>query len=283
MKIKANLTKILWIFLVSLILKSCSIRIIYSQLDWLIPWYVSDYISLDERQQVELEKRINDILHWHRTTQLKEYSSLLRETREDFSKNITEEQLKEIYLKFEDAWRTMMIKVAPDIVEMLMSATDEQKLELYENIELKNEEFYKEYIDISDEKKTKRRIRRVQKRIERWLGPLNKEQEILLVSYVHRFVPNLYDRFEFRNSWQWEFRRLMDEEPKTLEVKEKLEQLFIDPSHLYTAQFKEKEDENLRLVKQMILDFGEIITPEQFQHLMKQFDKYARMFEEMSV
>ena len=43
------------IFLIAVVIAGCGPRLVYPHLDWLIPWYVSDYISLDSDQKNMLE------------------------------------------------------------------------------------------------------------------------------------------------------------------------------------------------------------------------------------
>ena len=45
-----------------IILIGCGTRLVYFHLDWLIPWYIGDYISLDSEQKNMLEKRLLKLL-----------------------------------------------------------------------------------------------------------------------------------------------------------------------------------------------------------------------------
>ena len=59
-------------------LAGCGPRLIYPHLEWLIPWYISDFISLDDRQKNMLEERLLKQLAWHCRTQLTIYAEALR-------------------------------------------------------------------------------------------------------------------------------------------------------------------------------------------------------------
>ena len=50
------------ILLLAIVLAGCGPWLVYPHLDWLIPWYVSDYISLDSDQKNMLEKRLLKLL-----------------------------------------------------------------------------------------------------------------------------------------------------------------------------------------------------------------------------
>jgi hypothetical protein len=66
-----------------LLVTGCGPRLIYPHLDWLIPSYVDDYISLNREQSGLLEKRLLEGLDWHCRTQLPVYAQSLRELAKD--------------------------------------------------------------------------------------------------------------------------------------------------------------------------------------------------------
>ena len=49
---------------------ACSNKFFYNQLDWLIPWYVDDYVDLTLVQKENLDKQVEMLLQWHRGEEL---------------------------------------------------------------------------------------------------------------------------------------------------------------------------------------------------------------------
>ena len=78
------------------LLTGCGPRLVYPHLDWLIPFYVDDYISLNRKQGSMLEKRLLQVLDWHCRTQLPAYAQSLRELAKDLEKLGQVETLDEI-------------------------------------------------------------------------------------------------------------------------------------------------------------------------------------------
>ena len=66
--------KYLLIIITLCFLSGCIVRFVYNQLDWIIPWYIGQMISLSDEQDSALEKSLVSQLKWHRVTQLAEYS-----------------------------------------------------------------------------------------------------------------------------------------------------------------------------------------------------------------
>ena len=75
--------KIVGILCISLVLAGCGPRILYPHLDWLIPWYMNDYFSLNSRQSSYVKESIRQQLRWHCSTQLKNYARWLRELQRE--------------------------------------------------------------------------------------------------------------------------------------------------------------------------------------------------------
>ena len=47
-----------FLLLCCLVLSACGIKLIYNRLDWVVPFYVDDYITLDEDQQITMRSAI---------------------------------------------------------------------------------------------------------------------------------------------------------------------------------------------------------------------------------
>ncbi|HEY6611743.1 MAG TPA: DUF6279 family lipoprotein, partial [Pseudomonas sp.] len=64
----------LGLLLALLVLAACSrMELVYRNLDWLIPWKLDDYLSLDAGQSVWLDARLDDHLRWHCRSELPRY------------------------------------------------------------------------------------------------------------------------------------------------------------------------------------------------------------------
>ena len=283
-KIGISSLKFLWyIAVLFLLLPGCGVKTVYNNLDLLIPWYVDDLITLNDEQQAELEKRLADVIAWHRSTQLKEYSAFMRKTRTQITDGVTEQDLDEAFADAEKSWRALIGKIAPELVDILLTATDEQIKELFENIEKQNEKFKEEYFNLSEEERRDDRVKAIQKNFRRWLGSLSEEQKKTIEHYASNFIPIHNDRWLFRLKWQNEFRKLMYEDKTEPEVRVNLEKLFVGMQDMYPQEYQNKRRVNIKLIKEMILKMNGTITNEQFEHLFKRIDSYAATFEELAV
>ena len=80
--------KLLLIFL-AVLLTGCSNTFIYNQLDWLIPWYVGDYLDLNRTQKKYFKSELLPLLDWHRKEELQNYLVFLDLIESDLDKSVT--------------------------------------------------------------------------------------------------------------------------------------------------------------------------------------------------
>jgi hypothetical protein len=142
------------VFLIILLLLGvvgCGLRMTYPNLDWLIPWYVADYISLNQEQRSLLEKRLMPALDWHCHTQLPVYAHMLKALANDLDdpgRLLSVERLHAYAEQLNRRWRDIKIQIGPEMAEILASASDKQIAELFENVEQRNNAFKAQYVDI---------------------------------------------------------------------------------------------------------------------------------------
>lgn len=85
-----TLRALLVILLAVLLLGGCSLRFAYGKLDWLVPWYVRDFVTLNAGQRSDLDRRLAVQLTWHCRTQLADYAAGLRDAQTLFSSDRVE-------------------------------------------------------------------------------------------------------------------------------------------------------------------------------------------------
>jgi hypothetical protein len=200
------------IFLLAVLLSGCGPRLVYPHLDWLIPWYVSDYISLDSDQKSMLEDRLAKQLDWHCRTQLPAYAGALREMGQDLtdsSRPVTVATLQTYNARFMALWKELIQQVAPDITAILTTSTDEQIDELFKNLEKQNQKFKEKYVDLPREELSQNRQKRMLKHIKYWISRPNPGQILVVEEWNTQLTPIGVEWLENRQTVQSEARRLL--------------------------------------------------------------------------
>jgi hypothetical protein len=248
-------------------LAGCSFSYLYRQLDWLVPWYVSDYITLDEQQQSELEKRLLAQLDWHCSTQLQRYAGWLRQLH-DTPDAFTREQLERHYDTTQIFWRDLMTRVAPDAATILSQASDEQIDELVSKLKRKQWESEKELSEQSSDALASERIKRMIRLLERWLGKLEPAQRHLVTTWSDALGKQRdTDWRRSRRNWQQNFMSALLHRREGVRFTRQLHTLLVTPEELWSDSYRREYRQQKERTLDMLAAVAAQMTPLQHSHL----------------
>ncbi len=272
--------KYIFFAVILLVLGGCGVKTIYNQMDWILAGVVEDYIHLTEVQDEDVERRIADILKWHRKTQLPLYSSDLRQVKQYTKEGLSDKKIEHFFGLLNQRWIAIKGKISPEIAGLLMTLSDKQVLKMFKNIKEQNEEYIEEHVDITQKERDKAIIERMIDNFERWLGDLSNEQKALFWQWKDRFKPVHNDRLEFRRVWQKELRLILNSNISKKEKEVQLVELFRNPDKFRSQVYIDKLAHNRNQAAQLILTMS--LTPEQKKHLYKEVDYYTKNFDELA-
>ena len=268
-----------------LFITGCGSRVVYSHLDWLIPWYINDYISFNSEQKDMLQKRLLQQLDWHRRTQLSKYADLLRALGKDLKNSaqpIDYQRVKYYYASLTEHWKDLLRKIGPDITDVLLTASDDQIDQLFRNLEKQNQKFRAKYIDLATEKLDKKRKQRMIKRIKRWISKLTADQQQAVSDWNSQVKPIEADLLQNRESLQAEVRRLMAHRNNGLKSRKALLEIIVNPEHMRSSAFQNKLDYNDDVTISLWIRMDRLLTPEQRSFLLKRIESLATDFDRIS-
>ena len=197
--------------LVALLAGCNRVQLVYSQLDWLIPYYLGTFIELSEQQRPLFDRRVAAFLKWHCGTQLTEYADLLRAADTDFhAGTMTRARLEAYGNRLESFWLEIMREASPAMAETLLSASDAQIDDLFAVFEERNETWLAEFEAETDAERRKVYRERVTEELERWFGPLEKAQQQAVLLWSESFQPLGVEGLRLRQRWQGRLRRRED-------------------------------------------------------------------------
>ncbi|WP_440056698.1 DUF6279 family lipoprotein (plasmid) [Pseudoalteromonas sp. T1lg65] len=157
-----------FVITILLLLVGCSQRLAYNNLGWLASYYVSDYVELTSAQEEKLQQDVDDLVLWHKETQLPQYQSALTELQANWPDYSAEEIVAKMQT-IRGFWYTLIERAYPKIVSHLQDLSAAQRQTLISNITERMND------DRNDDD--------VLQRYERWLGALTAEQEALITTY----------------------------------------------------------------------------------------------------
>ena len=275
-------------FLVSfflLILMGCGPRLVYPHLDWLIPWYISDYISLDSAQKNMLQKRLLKQLDWHCRTQLPAYSDTLRGIGRDFAnpeQSIDYSKIQFYITRLMALWKELMKQIGPDITEIMLTASDAQIDELFDNLAKQNQKFRKEYVDLEAQKLIENRQKRMIKNLKYWISNPTSQQKGAVSAWSTQLVPISEEWLLNREMIQAEARRLLSQRSSSSDFRANLLELIINPEPRRSPAYQQKIDTNIDLTIKFIIRLDRHLTAEQRSYLIKRIASLAADFDKLS-
>lgn len=128
-----------------------STTFVYNRLDFIIPWYVDDYVDLDRTQKRALDQLLDPFLDWHRSEELPTYLPLIDNMETILAGEVTAAQLEGLVADAEAAWLRVEARGLDWMVALGESLSDEQMQEFMDGLREKQEDYEEKYLTRSDE------------------------------------------------------------------------------------------------------------------------------------
>ena len=273
------------ILLLAIVLAGCGPRLVYPHLDWLIPWYVSDYISLDSDQKNMLDARLLKVIDWHCRTQLPAYATTLRALGRDLANRfqpVDAAALQAYNDRLMALWKELLQQIGPDITAILATATDAQVEELFQNLEKQNHKFKKKYVDLPPDELIQNREERMVKRTEYWISKLNPEQKQAVSDWSLQLAPIAVDWLRNREIVQAEARRQLARRHDNPGFQDAMRELIINPDSMRNAEFQRKIDINTAVTINILAQLNQLLTEKQRSYLLNRIESLAADFDILS-
>jgi hypothetical protein len=268
-----------------LLITACGPRWYYHQLDWMIPWYVDDYLVLDSGQRSELERRLAIQLNWHCRTQLTEYATFLKSVRRDFQPSdttVTREQFVYYLQSLSQYWKDLMAQIGPDVADIVITASDDQIDELFRNIENDNLERQRIYVDPPEREILQNRTDRMVERLERWIGTLTDTQYDAVQQWSQDMGATTDQWLANRRRTQQAFRKLMATRRIDSGFKEKFTALLVSPEVVRTTAYQAQLDRNIAHMLNLLTEIEQTLTEAQRSHLLAYLESLAEDFDRLA-
>jgi hypothetical protein len=263
----------------------CGPRLVYPNLEWLIPLYVDDYVSLNRKQSTMLEKRLSQQLEWHCRTQLPLYAESLKELARDLhdpSHPIGDERIRYYHDKFLNHWQDLMRQIAPDIAAILKIASEAQLDELFQNIEKENQEYRSKFVDLPPAELAQKRQEKTANFLERWLSRLNAEQKRDIADWSAHLEPFAADQLQYRETILAEFQDLFQRRGDDADYQNSFTELLLHPERMRSAKYQKKVDYNTDVTIKFLVKIERSLTATQRAYLVDRIESLAADFDKLS-
>lgn len=164
-----------------------AMRIGYNNADTLALIQLDSYLDLTADQELTVKERINTLLVWHRSTQLRDYAAFIDRTRAKLASQVTAADVMDFNQQLNARMMTAGDKSAPDIAHIALTLTPEQIDRAAKKIANDAAKARRELAPYADKDAGAERIKKYAERAESWFGKLTDEQkEIIRKSMANR-------------------------------------------------------------------------------------------------
>jgi hypothetical protein len=264
------------------VVNGCTVKFYYNQLDWLIPWRLESYMSLNDDQRRLLEQSLSQQLRWHRDTQLPAYANWLRQLGDDLQDGLEPGELDRHEAVLEGYWQLLLNQFAPDLGRLLALATDAQVADLFANLEENNREYRQEYVALPAAELRRKYAEFATEELKRWLAEVTPEQEQLIARWLEKMEVITPERLQYRQQWQQRLRELLAKRRDRDSFMAAFQQFFQSPERDRPAEYQRKFDHNQAVFKAFALALDERLTAEQRRFLLRRLDALASDFKQLA-
>ena len=267
--------RILLAFAAACVLVSCTVvRVAYESADEYLQYRAKQYLDLDAKGSQELEERIAEFFAWHRKNALPDYARVSDEAARRVSTGLAAQDIAWGYDTLLAHARQSLRVGAERIAPLLDRLTPRQIAQIEKRFVEDNRKFAKEHLKGTEAERRKRRAKRVEQRLEDWVGRLSQEQRQKVQRFTER-VP-LYDelRERDRKRMQAEFLDIV----RRREAERRLPDWVAhwergrDPAHVAASERFRKE------YGELLLELDRTLSPEQRARAEANLRRYAEDF-----
>ncbi len=263
-----------------------AVKLGYNNADTLALFQLDTYFELSPDQEQTVRERVNTLLAWHRSTQLRDYAAFIDKARAKLGGPVTAADVMEFNRQLNARMMTAGDKAAPDIAHLALTLAPEQIDRAAKKFTSDAAKARRELARHADKDSGAERVKKYSERAESWFGRLTDEQsEIIRKSFASRPDDGTW-WIDERERRQREFiallRKIQAERPAE-EVAARwfrtyFGQLNVAPDAERRARTESYRRGSAELTAQLI----NVATPEQRAVLDKKLSDYAQDFKSLA-
>lgn len=253
----------------------------YRNLDMIIPWTLSDYLSMNGGQKDWFNERLAEHLSWHCTTQLPGYLDWLDRLQDMVERNqVTDAALQARTQEAKQAIAQTAREITPSAIELLQGLDDKQVAEMNDAFAKDQRKRQEQYLKPSLDQQIKERGERMEKRLNDWLGPLSPGQKQRVVDWSKALGDQNTQWIANRAHWQKQFSAAVAQR-QSPQFPQRIETLLVNRETLWTPTYRQAYANTEAQARSLFVDLMAESTPEQRQRLLKKIEGVRKDFNDL--
>jgi hypothetical protein len=252
------------------LLSACSSKLAYNNVDWLLYWYLDDYIELSREQKGQLDSKLDGWLAWHRNSELVEYQGHVLQLQQQIrSDTLNAEQWLEHFDLGRKHWLRARDKISPELVAMAPQLSDEQVNSLFETLEKGNKKREKKRAKNSFEERQEDSRENIEGQIKDWVGRLSPEQKSMVARHSTQLESTFDDWMVYRRSIQNQAKIILLQRHENPSFQANLLYLIQHPEECRQQTYIDKSETNRRVFAELLENVSNSLSEKQRKKLLK--------------
>ncbi|NVK37708.1 MAG: hypothetical protein HWE18_07275 [Gammaproteobacteria bacterium] len=225
----------LLIILMVCLLCSCSNRMVYNNLDWIITWYSDDYLDLNDEQSDLYNQELLKLLAWHRQEELPKYKHHLMKVHKHIGSSFDEDDIQFHIEEIREHWQRIRLQISEQITPLASELTTDQVGHLFHELEQRNDKKLAEFNRQTPQDRQEALYERWEDNLTEIFGDLSKQQLALLQAYCtqHQFLTP--QRIAYLSRYQAALKQVMMVSNQSIEAR--LKQLLNTPEEFKSEAY----------------------------------------------
>ena len=173
-----------------LLLVGCSTTtLIYNRIDFLVPWYLGNYVELTKSQKQYLDELLIPFFSWHRYEELPKYLEIINSTKNILEGEVKPEGIATISSNVEKSWFRLEREVLVWMTPLVSNLNDEQIQSFLQVMQKKATEYENKNLGRSDNDYRQDIYEKIRDNLQQFMGELSQQQLIVVKAYsedMHR-------------------------------------------------------------------------------------------------
>ncbi|PLW84362.1 hypothetical protein CWI75_03210 [Kineobactrum sediminis] len=250
-----------------------STRFFYNRLDFLLPWYLGDYVELDRQQDRYLHREVDAFLAWHRREELPRYLTLLDDFVTRLDREVTTEDLVLVTVGVERALLRLQERALESMLALGDELADRQITEFIATLREQQSEYEEKYLERSDSEYRDDACERLIDNARTYIGRLQSEQKDALHQACDDLQRSDSVWLEARAGWLVYLEQILQREPGW---QERLRRALAARNERMSEQYRAVYNHNFGVIQQAVVTLLNSRSERQDAHLRRKLDKLRR-------
>ena len=263
-------------------LSACSSKLAYNNLDWLLYWYLDDYIELSREQKTLFDGKLDGWLVWHRRAELTEYRRHLQTLQQQLAaKGVPAQQWLQHFDLGRQHWLRVRDKISPELIAMASMLSDEQITSLFDTLEQHNVEREEKRAEKSLEERKEDQLKDIEFQLKDWIGRLSPGQKSFVVAYSEQLESSFDDWMGYRRKIQHQAKAILLLRHENVNFQADLLNLIQHPEKIQPQTYIDKTAINSRIFADLLEEINDSLSEKQRKKVIKELQSWIEDLNEL--